>query len=158
MFNLNNKKRKNKEEEPIVYTYDNPRIVSNQTQDYLVRPEIYRRYSNQIIFWSCVFIPLSLTIFSFSLDFIVGYFFDRTFSFFKLVKFFVGDYDSENKILYGLMLALIGLIIYKPTSKMIYSKTKPIKRASITEGLILIEGKNVFDELEEAFDDMFNQD
>lgn len=158
MFKFNKTKRKNREPKIIVYTYDNPRIVSNQTQDYLVRPEIYRRYSNSIILWSFVFIPLSLTVFSVSLHLIVGYFFDRTFNFFKLVKYFVGDYDSENKILYGLMLALIGLIIYKPTSKMIYSKTKPIKRASVTEGLILIEGKNVFDELEEAFDDMFNQD
>lgn len=139
------------------YTYYKPMFVSSPKQDYSIQPEIYRRYVNHIIGFGATFTILNLTLFSFILDKTVDVLFDREFSFFKLLKLFFGNYDSENRLLYGLFLLLIFTLIYKPTKKITDYLTKPVNRAVIEEGLILIEGEDVFEELDQAFDEMNNQ-
>lgn len=70
---------------------------------------------------------------------------------------FVGKEDQENKVLYGIFLAVFFLAIYFPSKKLVYYFTKPVNRVEIEEGLVLIKGSNVFEELEQAFNEMNEQ-
>ena len=139
------------------YTYDKPRFITNPGQDYSIQPEVYRRYINHIIGFYVFF----LLVFSIGLNFILNklsqFLFNGSFSIANNFMLFVGKEDQENKVLYGIFLAVFLLAIYFPSKKLVYYFTKPVNRVEIEEGLVLIKGSNVFEELEQAFNEMNEQ-
>ena len=139
------------------YTYERPRFITSPNQDYSIQPETYRRYINHIIGFYVFFV----SIFSFGLNFILNkisqILFNGSFSIINTLMLFIGKEDEENKILYGLSLAVFFAVIYFPSKKLVYYFTKPVNRVEIEEGLVLIKGSNVFEELEQVFNEMNDQ-
>ncbi|WP_175992210.1 hypothetical protein [Burkholderia vietnamiensis] len=139
------------------YTYERPRFITSPIQDYSIQPETYRRYINHIIGFY-VFFGLAFSfVLNFAINKIVQFLFSGSFNIAKVFMFFIGKEDEENKILYGLFIAVFFAVIYFPTKKLTYYFTKPVNRVEIEEGLVLIKGSNVFEELEQAFNEMNEQ-
>lgn len=139
------------------YTYDNPRFLTSPYQDYSVQPEIYRRYVSYIIgfyvFFYVVFgIGLNLI-----LDQVLGFTLERSFNILRAFRYFFGNEDTENKVLYGLVLVAFFAPMFIPIRKLVFNFTKPVNRVEIEEGLYLIEGSNVFEQLDNAFEEMNDQ-
>lgn len=139
------------------YTYERPRFITSPSQDYSIQPETYRRYINHIIGFYIFFILFFSFGFNFILNKLTQIYLDGSFSILKTFMFFIGKEDEENKVLYGIFLAVFFLAIYFPSKKLVYYFTKPVNRVEIEEGLVLIKGSNVFEELEQAFNEMNEQ-
>ena len=139
------------------FTYDKPMFVSSPNQDYSIQPEIYRRYINRIIGYYIFFICIFSLILNLILNKTLDVLFDKGYSLIENIKLFFGHFDDENKILYGLFLLFFFSVVIYPTKKITYILTKPENRINIEEGLCLIKGLNVLDELEKAFEEMNDQ-
>lgn len=139
------------------YTYERPRFITSPNQDSSIQPEIYRRYINHIIGFYVFFVFAFSLVLNFALNKLAQILFNGSFSIFKTFMLFIGKEDEENKLLYGLFIALFFLAIYFPTKKLVYYFTKPVNRVEIEEGLVLIKGSRVFEELEQAFNEMNEQ-
>lgn len=139
------------------YTYERPRFINSPGQDYSVQPEIYRRYIVHIMGFYAFFIPVFSLALNFILNNVFHILFNSSFNILRTFILFIGKGDEGNKILYGIVLAIFFSAIYFPTKKLVYVFTKPVNRVEIEEGLILIQGSNVLEELEQAFNEMNEQ-
>ena len=139
------------------YTYQKPRLLTNPNQDYSIQPEIYRRYINHIIGFYIFFVLAFSFVFNLVLNKMIEVLFNGSFNIIRTFNLFIGKEDKENKILYGIVLAIFFFFIYFISKKTVYYFTKPVNRVEIEEGLVLIKGSNVFPELEKAFNEMNEQ-
>ena len=139
------------------FTYDKPMFVSSPSQDYSIQPEIYRRYINRIIGYYILFFCFFSLFLNVILNKTIDFLFDGEYSLINNFKLFFGHIDDDNKILYGFTLLIFFSIVFYPTKKITYILTKPENRIAIEEGLCLIKGLNVLDELEKAFEEMNDQ-
>jgi hypothetical protein len=139
------------------YTYESPRFINSPNNDHSLQPEVYRRYRYQIIGFYIFFIPFFSFVLNFILNNLFHLFLDSSFNILRTLLLFIGKEDEGNKILYGIFLAIFFSAIYFPTKKLVYYFTKPVNRVEIEEGLILIKGSNVLEELEQAFNEMNEQ-
>ncbi|EPA2942764.1 hypothetical protein ACQ1SO_002821 [Pseudomonas aeruginosa] len=148
------------------YTYEKPLIISSPKSDYLYSTKIYRRYLSHIIIFNTVFCSLII--------FPLNYFFSNWMTeimeekiniitpftdFFKdLFNVFVRNGKIQD-VIFDLVLSIILFsIVYFPSKKLTYQFTKPICKEVIEEGLYIIKGSDVFKKLQNAFDEMINQD
>lgn len=139
------------------FTYDKPRFITSAKQDYLIQPENFRRYLYPIYGYYFFFILSLGFVLNFVLNKLAGILFDGSFYIVNAFMFLIGNKDNENKILYLILLLVFFGIIFYPCKKLVFIFTKPVNRVSIEEGLILIKGPNVFNDLEKAFKEMNNQ-
>lgn len=139
------------------YTYEKPRFITSPYQDYTIQPEVYRRYVSYIAGFYIFF----FLVFSFGLNLFLDQIFyltlERSFNILRAFKFLLGHEDDENKILYAIVVCMFFGPMYLPIKKLVFNCTKPVNRVEIEEGLYLIEGSNVFEQLNTAFEEMNNQ-
>lgn len=140
------------------YTYKKPRLVSSPLNDHSVQPEIYRRYISHIFVYYVFFTLFFSFVLNLFIEKIAYLFIDGSFNVIRTFMYFMGKEDEENKILYGISLIIFFSIIYFVSKKTVYTFTKPINKVEIEDGLILIKGSNVFEELEQAFNEMNEQE
>lgn len=139
------------------YTYEKPKFITSPYQDYSVQPEIYRRYVSYILGFNIFFFLVFSFGLNFLLDEVLAIFLNRSFNILRAFKFLLGHKDDENKILYAIVLFLFFSSMFFPIKKLVFNLTKPVNRVQIEEGLYVIEGSNVFEQLDTAFNEMNNQ-
>lgn len=139
------------------YTYEKPRLITSPNQDYSLQPEIYRRYINHIIGFYIFFILAFSFLFDLVLRKTIELLFNGSFNILNILSLFFGKEDEGNKILYAIVLAIFFFFIYFISKKSVYYFTKAVNRVEIEEGLVLIKGSNVFEELEQAFNEINEQ-
>ena len=148
------------------YTYEKPLYISSPKMDYMYSPEIYRRYTNQILLYKTVFcllivIPLNhffgnwmTEIMEENINIITPF----TDFFKELINVFMKDGKIQD-VIFDLVLSIILFsMVHFPSKKLTYLLTKPVNKVVIEEGLYIISGKNVFEELEKAFEEMNEQE
>jgi hypothetical protein len=138
-------------ERAIKYTKAKPRIISSPKMDSACEPEDYRRYSNHIIGFGLFFIVLYGLSFNLFFSKLIEKTVHKSFNIINVFLNLSVETHATIAIGYVFILAVYLSLIFVLTKKSIYYFTKPVNRVVIKEGLYIIRGQDVFDELKQAF-------